>query len=50
MDTIPNHPRREDIAYLVKPELVRGTRRKPDDRVPNDHAIGVLIVHVLSLS
>jgi hypothetical protein len=50
MDSIPDHPWRENIAYLVKPELVRGIQWETDDRVPNDHSIGVLIVHVLSLS
>jgi hypothetical protein len=36
----------QPVGYLVKPDVIRGARRKPNDRMANNHAIGVLIVHV----
>ena len=41
VDVAIDHPRRENVAYLVEPQMVRRTRFEPNDRVADDHAIGL---------
>jgi hypothetical protein len=49
VDVVTNHPGRENVADLVKPELVRRARREPEDRVTSEHTIRLLVVHLRSL-